>query len=131
MRVRKLGRTGLEVSSLCLGAMAFRNQHWGCDEANSRAIVDRFLAARGDFIDTADIYGNGVRSSAASSSESTAPISGARSPEPLEDDLGAADLTSGEVALARPVDVPQLDPVHPNGFQVRVPAMMGERRPES
>jgi len=60
MRIRKLGRTGLKVSSLCLGAMTFGNQQWGCDEQTSKAIVDRFLAAGGNFIDTADIYGGGV-----------------------------------------------------------------------
>ncbi len=60
MRIRKLGRTGLKVSNLCLGAMTFGNQQWGCDEATSRAIVDRFLEAGGNFIDTADIYSTGV-----------------------------------------------------------------------
>ena len=60
MRIRKLGRTGLKVSNLCLGAMTFGNQEWGCDEATSKAIVDRFLEAGGNFIDTADIYSTGV-----------------------------------------------------------------------
>jgi aryl-alcohol dehydrogenase-like predicted oxidoreductase len=40
--------------------MTFGNQQWGCDEATSRAIVDRFLEAGGNFVDTADIYGTGV-----------------------------------------------------------------------
>lgn len=60
MRIRKLGRTGLKVSNLCLGAMTFGNQQWGCDEATSKAIVDRFVESGGNFIDTADIYANGV-----------------------------------------------------------------------
>ena len=60
MRIRKLGRTGLKVSNLCLGAMTFGNQQWGCDEAISKAIVDRFLEAGGNFIDTADVYVGGV-----------------------------------------------------------------------
>lgn len=60
MRIRKLGRTGLKVSNLCLGAMTFGNQQWGCDEATSKAIVDRFLEAGGNFIDTADVYVSGV-----------------------------------------------------------------------
>jgi aryl-alcohol dehydrogenase-like predicted oxidoreductase len=60
MRIRKLGRTGLKVSNLCLGAMTFGHQQWGCDEATSRAIVDRFLEAGGNFIDTADVYVGGV-----------------------------------------------------------------------
>ena len=60
MRIRKLGRTGLKVSNLCLGAMTFGNQQWGCDEATSKAIVDRFVEAGGNFIDTADVYVSGV-----------------------------------------------------------------------
>jgi aryl-alcohol dehydrogenase-like predicted oxidoreductase len=60
MRIRKLGRTGLKVSNLCLGAMTFGNQQWGSDEATSKVIVDRFLEAGGNFIDTADIYSTGV-----------------------------------------------------------------------
>jgi len=60
MRIRKLGRTGLKVSNLCLGAMTFGNQQWGSDESTSKGIVDRFLEAGGNFIDTADIYSTGV-----------------------------------------------------------------------
>ena len=60
MRIRKLGRTGLKVSNLCLGAMTFGNQQWGCDEPTSKAIVDRFVDAGGNFIDTADVYVGGV-----------------------------------------------------------------------
>jgi aryl-alcohol dehydrogenase-like predicted oxidoreductase len=40
--------------------MTFGNQQWGCDDATSKAIVDRFLEAGGNFIDTADIYSVGV-----------------------------------------------------------------------
>ena len=60
MRMRKLGRTGLKVSNLCLGAMTFGNEQWGCDESTSRRIVDRFLDAGGNFIDTADVYSSGL-----------------------------------------------------------------------
>jgi len=60
MKLRKLGRTGLKVSNLCLGTMTFGNKEWGCDEATSRKIVDRFLDAGGNFIDTADVYSNGI-----------------------------------------------------------------------
>jgi aryl-alcohol dehydrogenase-like predicted oxidoreductase len=58
--MRKLGRTGLKVSNLCLGAMTFGNEQWGCDEVTSRRIVGRFLDAGGNFIDTADVYASGV-----------------------------------------------------------------------
>ena len=56
MRIRPLGRTGLRVSEICLGAMTFGMPEWGCDERESLALVDRFLEAGGNFIDTADAY---------------------------------------------------------------------------
>ena len=56
-----LGRTGLRVSRLALGAMTFgTEQGWGCDEATSRALFDRYLEAGGNFIDTADVYTGGT-----------------------------------------------------------------------
>ena len=55
-----LGRTGLRVSPLCLGAMTFGTQWgWGSDEAGSRAVFDRYVDAGGNFIDTADGYQGG------------------------------------------------------------------------
>ena len=60
MKIRNLGRTGLKVSNLCLGAMTFGNTDWGCDEATSARIVHQFLDAGGNFIDTADAYSIGV-----------------------------------------------------------------------
>jgi aryl-alcohol dehydrogenase-like predicted oxidoreductase len=54
-----LGRTGLRVSRLCLGAMTFSSVGYGIGEDNSRAIFDRYVDAGGNFIDTADGYGGG------------------------------------------------------------------------
>ena len=48
---------GPEVSRLCLGTMMFGDQT-GTDEA--RAILDLYLAAGGNFVDTADVYTNGA-----------------------------------------------------------------------
>jgi len=48
------------VSELCLGAMTFGMEGWGCDEAESLRLVDRFLDAGGNFIDTADAYSGSV-----------------------------------------------------------------------
>jgi 1-deoxyxylulose-5-phosphate synthase len=59
MKYRYLGRSGLLVSRLCLGTMTFGNTQWGCDQAGSSAIVDRFIEAGGTFIDTADMYSAG------------------------------------------------------------------------
>jgi len=53
MRHLHLGRTGLAVSRLCLGTMTFGLQ---CDEATSRAILDRAAAGGITFLDTADVY---------------------------------------------------------------------------
>jgi len=52
-----LGRTGLRVSPLCLGAMTFGTAWgWGADEAVARSIFDRYLEVGGNFIDTANGY---------------------------------------------------------------------------
>jgi 1-deoxyxylulose-5-phosphate synthase len=53
VRSVRFGRTGLRVSQLCLGTMTFGLQ---CDEAASRAILDRAAAAGITFLDTADVY---------------------------------------------------------------------------
>jgi len=53
MQYRNLGRTGLKVSELCLGTMQWG---WTADEAASFAVMDAFVAAGGNFIDTADVY---------------------------------------------------------------------------
>jgi aryl-alcohol dehydrogenase-like predicted oxidoreductase len=60
MRIRPLGRSGLRVSELCLGTMTFGMPGWGCDEAASLRLIDRFLDAGGNFIDTADLYAGTV-----------------------------------------------------------------------
>jgi aryl-alcohol dehydrogenase-like predicted oxidoreductase len=55
-----LGRSGLRVSPFCLGAMTFgEDLGWGSSEETSKAILDRFLALGGNFIDTANVYTNG------------------------------------------------------------------------
>jgi aryl-alcohol dehydrogenase-like predicted oxidoreductase len=57
MELRPLGGTGVKVSALCLGTMTFGNE---ADEPAAQAIVDRFLDAGGNFVDTADVYQRGV-----------------------------------------------------------------------
>jgi aryl-alcohol dehydrogenase (NADP+) len=49
----KFGRSGLQVSRLCLGTMTFGLQ---CDEAQSHAILDAAAEGGIDFLDTADVY---------------------------------------------------------------------------
>ena len=57
MEYRRLGDTGLMVSELCLGCMTFGRE---ANEEVSRELVDSFLEAGGNFIDTADVYSAGV-----------------------------------------------------------------------
>ncbi len=57
MDYRRMGKTGLEVSQLCLGAMTFGRE---CDEALSVQMLNRFIEVGGNFIDTADVYSRGV-----------------------------------------------------------------------
>ena len=53
MKPRALGRSGLQVSPLCLGGNVFG---WTADEATSFKLLDAYVAAGGNFIDTADTY---------------------------------------------------------------------------
>ena len=58
MNHRILGRTGVRVSPLCLGAMMFGA--WGNkDHEQSVRIIHRALDAGINFIDTADVYSRG------------------------------------------------------------------------
>ncbi|MCK6579851.1 MAG: aldo/keto reductase [Anaerolineae bacterium] len=53
MKMLPLGKTGMEVSALCLGAMYFGSRN---DAATSYRILDAYTGAGGSFIDTANIY---------------------------------------------------------------------------
>jgi len=50
---RELGRSGLQVSKLCLGGNVFG---WTADEATSFTLLDAWVDAGMNFIDTADVY---------------------------------------------------------------------------
>ncbi|MBM2614316.1 aldo/keto reductase [Actinoplanes sp. LDG1-06] len=56
---RTLGRTGLRVSPLALGTMTFGDSSWGADDETSTAILERYLEAGGNFVDTANAYMGG------------------------------------------------------------------------
>lgn len=62
MRYRLLGKTGVYVSELCLGAMTFGTQ-WeaigALDQKEADALVHRSLEAGVNFFDTADVYSTG------------------------------------------------------------------------
>jgi aryl-alcohol dehydrogenase-like predicted oxidoreductase len=53
MEYRRLGRTGLKVSELCMGTMQFG---WTADENLSHKILNRAIESGVNFIDTADVY---------------------------------------------------------------------------
>jgi aryl-alcohol dehydrogenase-like predicted oxidoreductase len=53
MLMRTLGRTGMKVAALCLGGNTFG---WTTDQKASEAVLDAYMEAGGNFIDTADIY---------------------------------------------------------------------------
>ncbi len=54
---RTLGRTGLKVSPLALGAMTFG---WGADRETAQRLFDAYRGAGGNFVDTADLYAGGT-----------------------------------------------------------------------
>lgn len=56
MNYRRMGRSGLKVSEICLGTMTFGH---GADEAEAKRIVDLAFDAGVNFFDTANTYGNG------------------------------------------------------------------------
>jgi 1-deoxyxylulose-5-phosphate synthase len=60
VKYRTLGRSGLLVSRVCLGTMTFGQKEWGCDRETALRITKRFIERGGTFIDTADMYSDGV-----------------------------------------------------------------------
>ena len=60
MRYKLLGKSGLRVSELCLGAMTFgEDWGWGSPKEECKKIFDSFVEAGGNFVDTANHYTNG------------------------------------------------------------------------
>ena len=61
MKYKLLGKSGLRVSELGLGAMTFGQEMGiGVDKAESRKVYDAFREAGGNFIDTANVYNRGT-----------------------------------------------------------------------
>ena len=61
MRYKLLGRSGLRVSELALGTMTFGTEWgWGASKEESRRIFDAYVAAGGNFVDTANRYTEGT-----------------------------------------------------------------------
>ena len=63
MQFAHLGRSGLSVSRLCLGAMTYGSSQWRdwiLDEAESRPFIQRALELGINFFDTANMYSHGA-----------------------------------------------------------------------
>lgn len=64
--MRTIGTSGIEIFPLALGANTFG---WTSDEAESQQVLDAFVAAGGNFIDTADMYSSWVPGNSGGESE--------------------------------------------------------------
>ena len=88
MRLRRLGRSPIYVSDICMGTMTFGSQ---CAEGDAFRIMDMACDAGVDFVDTAEMY----------------PVPpddryvGATSPAQMPDILAAAELSLDPDTLAR------------------------------
>ena len=67
MSQRRIGRSDLLVPPLCLGGNVFG---WTVDEATSFSLLDAWLDAGMNFIDTADVYSRWAPGHAGGESES-------------------------------------------------------------
>ena len=60
MKYSLLGKSGLRVSELALGAMTFGTEWgWGTEKNEARKMLDLYLDNGGNFVDTANVYTNG------------------------------------------------------------------------
>ncbi|MCK7533540.1 MAG: aldo/keto reductase [Marinilabiliales bacterium] len=108
MEYRKVGRTGLKVSAFCLGTMMFGRQ---VDEAESMRIIRRAIDAGVTFIDTADMYANGVTEEILGKA-----IKGQRDALVLASKAGHVRRLAakyGAQTIAGPLDLARPRPFHP------------------
>jgi aryl-alcohol dehydrogenase-like predicted oxidoreductase len=108
MEYRKVGRTGLKVSAFCLGTMMFGRQ---LDEAESLRIIGKALDSGVTFIDTADMYANGVTEEILAKA-----IKGTRDTLVLASKAGHVRRLAakyGEQMIAGPIDLARPRPFHP------------------
>jgi aryl-alcohol dehydrogenase-like predicted oxidoreductase len=98
---RELGRSGLQVSPLCFGGNVFG---WTADEATSFRLLDAWVDAGMNFIDTADVYSRWVPGHSGGESETIIgkwlKQSGKRDRIVLATKVGK-DMGNGKVGLAK------------------------------
>src|SRR3954468_24584184 len=99
MQLRALGRSALQVSPLCFGGNVFG---WTADEATSFSLLDAWLDAGFNFVDTADVYSRWVGGHSGGESESVIgrwlKASGKRNQLILATKVGM-DMGDGKVGL--------------------------------
>ena len=108
MEYRKMGRTGLKVSALCLGTMTFGKQ---VDEQTSLGIIERAIDLGVNFIDTADMYVNGVTEQIVAKA-----IKGKRDAVVLASKVGHVQKLAakyGEQKFSGPIDLARPQPFRP------------------
>lgn len=102
MQKRQIGRSELKVVPLCLGGNVFG---WTIDEAASFRVLDAFVAAGLDFIDTADVYARWAPGNQGGESETILgkwfKASGKRDSVVLATKVGM-DMGDGKVGLGKP-----------------------------
>jgi aryl-alcohol dehydrogenase-like predicted oxidoreductase len=100
MEKRALGRSGLQVSPLCLGGNVFG---WTADEATSFKLLDAWVDAGMNFVDTADLYSRWAPGHTGGESETIIgrwlKKSGKRSQVVIATKVGK-DMGDGKVGLA-------------------------------
>ena len=91
MEYRSLGRTGVQVSQICLGTMMFGGR---TDQAESLRIIDHALDNGVNFVDTADVYAGNESERIVGEAQPgvTAPIIGPRTLAQVADNLGAVKV---------------------------------------
>ncbi|WP_020673388.1 aldo/keto reductase [Amycolatopsis nigrescens] len=124
MEYRSLGRTGIKVSPLCLGAMMFGA--WGNpDHADAAAIIHRALDAGINFIDTADVYSAGeseiIVGKALASVDRSRVVLATKVSSPMGDDLNARGGSRRWIMAACEHSLRRLGTDHLDLYQIHRP----------
>ena len=82
MKTLPLGKTGVEVSALCLGTAYYGTY---IDRGASFALLDQYFEAGGRFVDTANCYAGWVKGASGG-------LTSPSKPEHLRENLGALDV---------------------------------------
>lgn len=119
MNYRRLGSSGLEVSAIGLGCMGM--SYGERDDAESTRTIHRALELGINFIDTADMYGDGIAAAKGCTPAQVAiawllaqgddiiPIPGTKRGKYLEENAATADI------VLEPADLEALDATFPPG----------------